>query len=1056
VRIGLLGPLEVADDAGMAVRLPGKRLRVLLAALVLSADTPMAGDTLAEFVWDAAPPSGYATTLRSHLMRLRRALPDVRIETLDTGYVLSTERLSLDVAEFGALCLRAGGSLQAGKWEQASEAAARALSLWRGAPLLDLPSQTLRDQAVPKLEQLRVQVLEDHAEAAMALGRHRQLVAPLRERVMEYPLRERFHAQLMLALVRGGRRAEALEAYQAARRVFIEQLGIEPGAQLRRLQERILAGEEADHAAPAHSEQQSPARAAKAPRPRQLPAAPGHFTGRDAELEWLTGLVPQADTQAAMGTVLISAINGMAGIGKTALAIHAAHRVADRFEDGQLFLDLHGYTKGHPPREPGQALEALLRALGVPAGEIPQDLEECAALYRQCLADTRTLIVLDNALDEAQVRPLLPAAPGCLVLVTSRRRLKGLDDARSLPLDVLPPAQAVALLCAVAGKDHIAFDEALLGEIAGLCGYLPLALRIAGALLRHRPAWSVQRLAGLLRDQRRRVVSLSDGERDLGAVLDLSLAGLDAARGLMFRRVGLVPGPDFDAYAAAALLECDPDAATQMLEALVDHNLLIAHAPGRYRMHDLIRAHAAVLAAAEPQLDRAAALDRLLHYYAHTAQSASLPISRYPRSAPEAPAPTHAPPLPSPEAARAWLRTERENLEAAFTHARACTLDGHVLALAAGLAAILRNDGPFTRALILHQRAVETAEHQGQPDACADALTELGNLRTLTGDLSAADEDLRRAVEIYRTTSHHLGEANALDCLGNVQHMIGDSAGALESHSRSLEIYRTLGNRWGEANALANLGDVRTRTCDYSEALAALVVALEIYRALGNRRGEANALTSLGDVRTQTGDYTEALDALISALEIYRVVGNRQGQANALMNMGEVRTLTRAYPEALEDMSTALRLYRELGNRLGEANALAGLGNIAAQARNYPEALDHISQALHIYRALGSRGNEAWALNHYAAAVAAAGDLPRALALYQQALAMTVEVDSPDDHAIALEGISECHRSAGDSHHAIARLRQALEIYERLGMAPDTKRVRARLADMVTTLPDDM
>src|SRR5581483_10381280 len=310
-------------------------------------------------------------------------------------------------------------------------------------------------------------------------------------------------------------------------------------------------------AVPVPAGQAAPSAAARLPRPRQLPAAAGHFTGRLAELEWLTGLAG-LPAPAAGGTVVISAIDGMAGIGKTALAVHAAHRLSGRFPGGQLFIDLHGYTKDRPPREPGEALGAFLRVLGVPAGQVPGDLEECAALYRQHLAGTRTLIVLDNAVSEAQVRPLLPADPGCLVLVTSRRRLKGLDDARSLSLDLLPPAEAAALLRAVAGPGRAPAGDTVLAEIAGLCGRLPLALRIAGALLRHRPAWSPAHLAELLGDRHQRVHVLADGERDLGAVFDLSYRALGGRHRLLFRRLGLVPGPDADAYAAAALLECDP------------------------------------------------------------------------------------------------------------------------------------------------------------------------------------------------------------------------------------------------------------------------------------------------------------------------------------------------------------------------------------------------------------------------------------------------------------------------------------------------------------------
>ena len=1013
MRLMLLGPLQLVDDAGEPITVTGPRQRILLAALAAHANQPVSLDTLAEAVWDGAPPSGSIATLRTHLARLRRCLgPRIarRIVTRAPGYAIELNDDELDLLAFEKHCRRAGAALRAADNAQASASGALALSLWRGEPLSDVPSQLLRDSFVPQFERQRVQAAEDWIEAELRLGRHEPVLGQLRDLTARYPLRERFHAQLMLALAHSGRRAEALTAYQDARKTLVAELGVEPGRELRDLHERILAGDEV-LPGPPRSGDQAPARPPATEVPRQLPAAAGHFTGRGAELAWLTDLAPNRDPQAAAGdTVVISAIDGMAGIGKTALAVHAAHRVSGRFPDGQLFVDLHGYTKGHPPREPGDALGMLLRALRVPAQSIPEDTQERAALYRQCLAGTRTLVLLDNAADEAQVRPLLPAAPGCLVLVTSRRRLKGLDDARSVPLDLLTPRDAVALLQAVAGPGRVPADDPLLDEIAHLCGRLPLALRIAGALLRHRPAWSPEHLAALLRDEHRRVSALSDGERDLATVFDLSYLGLSERHRLLLRRLGLVPGPDADAYAAAALLDADPDTATGLLEDLADHNLLIAHAPGRYRLHDLIRAHARTLAATDPAPDRDAALDRLLRYYAHTAHSASIPITRRPRPAPGGPAPVHSPALPDPETARAWLRAERDNLEHAYTRAHVHNLHEHTVALAAGLAEILYTDGPYTRALALHQAAADTAEHHGRPTAHANALTELGIVQRLTGDLAGAVDAFSRALEIYRATGDRHGEADMLADLGIVRRVSGDLAGTVDAFSRALEIYRATGDRHGEADALTELGRARALTGDLADADNALGPALEFYRATGHHHGEAYVLTNLGTVRRLTGDLTGAGDALGQALEIYRTIGYGQGEAEALANLGIIRRLT--------------------GDPAGARDAQA--------------------TALEIYRKIGSRHDEAWALNHYAATIAACGDLPRALALYRQALSMNRELNKPDGQALALEGIGECHLAAGETKPGAARLRQALEIFQRLGMAPDAERVRTRLADLTT------
>ncbi|HEY3869434.1 MAG TPA: BTAD domain-containing putative transcriptional regulator [Actinocrinis sp.] len=1052
MRLAVLGPLLAADETGRQVHLAGRE-RILLAALALRANQVLSADQLAELVFDGAPTDKARSTLRSYVRRLRAGLGPAwaeRIVTHSPGYLCRADEDEVDVLEFEALCQQAGAALQDRQWAEASSAAEQAVGLWRGTPLLDVASQGLRDEFVPRLEQLRVQVLEDRAEADLRLGRHEHLVQPLRELVAQHPMRERFHAQLMLALARSGRQAEALTVYQDARKTLVGELGVEPGPELRGLHERILAGDEvragSDTAGSAQSGDQAVA-PPPAAVPRQLPAAAGHFTGRSAELAWLAGLADDSDRQAvAEGTVVISAIDGMAGIGKTALAVHAAHRVSGRFPDGQLFVDLHGYTKGSVPREPGDALGMLLRALGVSAQRIPEDSEERAALYRQHLAGTRTLVVLDNAAGEAQVRPLLPGAPGCLVLVTSRRRLKGLHDAHVLALDVLAEADALALLGTVVVPERASADDPALREIVGLCGRLPLALRIAGALLCHRPDWTPQYLADLLRDQQRRLAALTDGEHDLRAVFDLSYAGLGEPHRLLLRRAALVPGPSLDGYAAAVLLGLDPDAATGQLEDLVDHNLLIAHAPGRYRMHDLIRAHARTLADRDPAGERAAALGRLLDYYAHTAQSASIPIARRLRPAPTGPAPAHAPALADPGEARDWLHAERENLEAAHAHARASGLDEHVVALAAGLAEILRTDGPLDQAIDMLEEAAETARRSGHRAACAAALTDLGLVRRLSGDLPGSSDAFVRSVEIHRQIGHRHGEAGALTELGTVKLLTGDLACADATLTQALTIFQEIGPRRGEAIALTELGRMRRLTADLPGSGDALARSVEICRQIGHRHGEAGALAELGVVRRLAGDLPGADDASTHALELFREMGHRHGEASALTELGILRRMAGDLPGAADALTQALEISRHDGYRNGVAYVLTELGRVRLAAGDLPAAAEALCQALEICRATSNRNDEAWALNYYAAVVAATGDPLRAVELYRQALAMNRELNKPDDEAVALEGLGECHASGGESGPAAADLQKALEIYQHLGMDLDAGRVRGRLA----------
>jgi DNA-binding SARP family transcriptional activator len=1040
VRCALLGPLEIVDDSGRWCPVSGARQRVLLAALALHANEPVSQDALAELVWDGAPPPGHAATLRSHMKRLRQALgpQGARIITRAPGYLIELGEEELDLAAFEILCREAGAALRAAAWEKAAHAAQRALGLWRGEPLADVPSQALRDAHVPRLDQLLAQAHEDHVEAQLRLGRHEQVLQALRDLSARYPLRERFRAQYVLALAGVGRRAEALAAYQDARKALAGELGIEPGPELRAAQERVLAADGPSALSPP----ESAARGGAAPYvPWRLPSAALHFTGRAGELDGLIGAARQA--RSADGAA-VCAIDGAAGIGKTALAVHAAHRLAERFPDGQLFLDLRGDPAGSEPRTAGEALEALLRALGVPAGQIPDDARERAALYRRHLAGTRTLILLDDAATEAQVRPLLPGAGGCLAMVTSRRRLSGLDGAHRLSLGPLPPKDAVALLRAVAGPVHVPRGDPHSGELAQLCGCAPLALRIAGSLLGRHRASGLAHVAGLLRDRRRRAANLPGEERDLNPAFDAAYAGLPERHRLLLRRLGLVPGPDVEAYAAAALLDLDPNAAAGMLEDLADRNLLIAHAPDRYRLHGLVRARARDLAAAGS--DHAAVLQRLLRYYAYTAQSASACAARHLRPGPGGPAPEHVPALSDPDAARTWLRAERENLQAAYAHARTSALHGHAVDLAVGLGEILLCDGPWALALDVQQAAAQSAGNHDRPAAQATALADLGWARYLAGDYSEAEDALTRALEIYRALGERRGEAYALTRLGRTRTLAGDYSGSAGSLTGALEIYRALGHRDGQATALADLGRVRYLTADYAGSRDTLTRALELSRVLGHRDGEATALADLGRVRYLTADYAGSADALTGALEIYRALGHRDGEAAALIDLGRVRYLTGDYPGSGDACVGALEIYRALGNRRGEAYALTELGRTRALSGDRPGSGDAYLCAVEIYRALGSRGDEAWALTHYAATLAATGDRHRAFELYRQALAMNRELKKFDDQAVTLESLGECHLANGETGDAIAHLQQALEMYRRLGMAPDTDRVRTRLA----------
>jgi DNA-binding SARP family transcriptional activator len=479
MRCALLGPLRILDDEGGSVALTGAHQRSLLACLLIRANTPVSHDALIDMVWDGRRSAGPPTMVRSVVMRLRQSLgpgPAARIVARPPGYLIRVDESELDTLRFEALCHDAGRAVQDGAWAAAARASAQALALWRGMPLLDVPTTMLRDQVTPRLEQLRLQVLEDGARAELHLGHHEQLIPRLRDLTAGHPLRERFHAQLVLALARTGRQAEALAAYQQARQALVAELGVEPRPELCRLHERILVGDTELLPPPVRTRSAAP----QARAPRQLPAGISHFVGRAAELKALSDLLSQQDP--VCGAVGIATIGGPPGIGKTALAVHWAHQHADRFPDGQLYLDLGGV--GPAPLAPADAVRRLLGALGVPAHRIPADLDEQAALYRTLVADRRVLVVLDHARDVQQVRPLLPGAPGCLVLVTSRRQLTdlvALHGAVPVTLDPLAETEARDLLVSRLGGERLAWQESAVAELIAACARQPLALNVAAA-----------------------------------------------------------------------------------------------------------------------------------------------------------------------------------------------------------------------------------------------------------------------------------------------------------------------------------------------------------------------------------------------------------------------------------------------------------------------------------------------------------------------------------------------------------------------------------------------
>jgi tetratricopeptide (TPR) repeat protein/transcriptional regulator with XRE-family HTH domain len=770
---------------------------------------------------------------------------------------------------------------------------------------------------------------------------------------------------------------------------------------------------------------------------RTLPRDIASFTGRQRELaELMAAVTGAADTGGVVG---IHAIGGMAGIGKTAFAVHAAHRLADRFPGGQIFLRLHGHTPGQQPVDPADALASLLLTAGVAPAQIPPGLEARMALWRDRLAGQQRLLILDDAAGSEQVLPLLPGTGQSLVLVTSRRHLSALDDATAVSLDTLPAEEAAGLLIRLAGRPGLGAGDPGVAEITRLCGYLPLAIAMVARQLRHHPAWSAAGRAADLAAAVDRLQLMATENLSVAAAFDLSYADLRPDLQRLFRRLGLHPGTDVDEYAVAALDGTDLAAARRGLEALYDQYLLTEVTQGRYRMHDLIREHARALAnRLDPDEDRKLAAARLLDYYSRAAARADALITRQARPGlafQEDAIPAAVPALAGSEQALAWARAERASLLACLDYAAATGQHVRVTALTAALAGLLRCDGPWAEAITRHEAAIQAARHLGDRVGQANALSDLGDVRRMTGDYPAALQSHQQALDIYRDLGNRLGQANALSDLGDVRRMTGDYAAAAQALEQALDIYRDLGNQRGEAHALLSLGDVRRRTGDYPAAAQALEQALDIYRSVRNQRGEAHALLSLGVARRRTGDYPAATQALEQALDIFRDLGDRLGQANALLYAGDVRRRTGDYLAAAKAQEQALDIYRELGNRNGQANALLYLGILGRGTGDYPAAAQAMEQALDIYRDLGDLGSEALALNERGTLHRVSGDLSHAEGCHRQALDLARSIASSWDEAHALAGLGRCVLAAGQATRGEALLRQALEIFERIGAA---------------------
>ena len=952
MRFRLLGPVEVrAGEDWRGIGAP--KWRSVLAALLINSGQIVSADTLINELWRDDPPARAANLISIYVLRLRRLMGDPDGKLLVTrapGYQLRVTADDTDALLFEAMVRDGRRAFAAGDPERAASRLTEALALWYGRALADVPPTSLVEAEAERLAELRLGAVELRITAELTLGGHDQAVAELRRLLVDHPLREGLWLLLMRALDSAGRHAEALEVYGQARDAISGQLGVDPGAELRQLHAELLAKDTAAPAGavfvpggttppgtppllgglPAPPDPPGP-RAGRGGRraasgPAQLPADIADFTGRDEQVKRLSDLLSGPGPGGDPGAVRIAVVAGAGGLGKTSLAVHAAHRVRRRFGDGQLYVDLLGATSA--PLLPGDVLARFLRDLGVEGREIPVDEDERAARYRTTLARRRMLVVLDNARDAAQVRPLLPGSASSAVLVTTRSRMPDLASTKLVDLNVLDDDEALQLFVKVVGEERAAAEPEATAELLDACAGLPLAIRICAARLVTRSGWTVRAMAGRLKDEHRRLDEMRVGDLAVRASFEVSFTslppstdkqGIDPARA--FCLLGLWPGPSISSAAAAALFGVPEYSAEDALEVLVDTHLLESVARDRYRFHDLLRVYAAERAADDLlAAERDAAVTRLLTWYMRTADAGATAVAPQRYNVPlDTAAGDDVLPLSfaTSEEALAWYDDERANLVAATRQAAGSGSHEIAWRLPAPLFQMFSSRGNWADCIATSRIALASARQVGNRQGEAWILNNLGDALGVTRHSEGIDY-LERSLAIRREVGDRMGEAQSANNLADAYHWLGRTDEALELYRRALELNRAAGYRLGEGIALVNLGWMLVDLGRAGEASDYLRQAREAFAEIDYVDGVGYALHILGRCHLSLGRDTEALSCLHEALASHRASGNRGRQAATLTTLGTAQNRVGLAADARESWTQATAIFTELGD-LAEA-----------------------------------------------------------------------------------------------------------------------------------------
>jgi DNA-binding SARP family transcriptional activator/tetratricopeptide (TPR) repeat protein len=948
VHVRVLGPVEAVVDDQLADIGPAKR-RLLLALLAFECGHNVSVDRLIELTWEHPPPAA-RRVIYAHVARLRKVLGGPSgagpLLTTPPGYTLRVAPETVDAHQFRRLV---DASRKVAEPGARADMLRAALELWRGPLLAGLHPAPGTAGLVHGMHELRMTAVEDRIDADLDAGRHGTLLTELAELAAANPLRERMTGQLMLALYRCGRVAEALDLYRRTRAYLADEFGIDPGPALRDLHSAVLrqdtvldlpvpavavarsrsrepvtvgaAGPAVAAAAHAVATTMAPAQLPPTV-PAQLPPAAAGFVGRAAELDWLDAAAGDPDRMPPGAPVVICAIAGTGGVGKTTLAVQWAHRVAGRFPAGQLYVNLRGFDPTGQAMTPAEAVRGFLNALGVTAQRIPATIDAQTAMYRTLMAGRRILVLLDNARDADQVRPLLPGAPTALVVVTSRNRLSSLvavEGARALSLDLLPTDAAQDLLAHRLGPDRLAAEPEAVDNIITSCARLPLALAIVAARAAGHSGFLLRAIASELHDTRDRLDALTgeDPATDIRAVFSWSYRVLSPAAARLFRLLGVHPGPDISAAAAASLIGQPLRELRALLDELGRAHLIVEHVPGRYTLHDLLRVYAHQLAHThDPHDQRRQAVHRMLDHYLHTAHHAARVL--HPARKPITLVPSQSGTTPEHPAdypqALAWFVAEHAVLLAAVTHAAATGFDIHTWQLAWSLYGFLDLRGHWHDQAATAHAATAAAARLGDLPAQADAYRPLAHAYDRLGRTDDALTQLGHALILYRRAEDPVGQAYTYRGLAYAWGRQGRHAEALDAAQQALDLFRAADNRTGQAAALNMVGMSHARLGDHRQAVTACQQALHLYQELGDRFGQALARDSLGQAHHHLGHLAEALVSYQHALDLHGDVGNRYYQADTLSHLGDTHHAAGSPESARTAWEQALTILDQLNH----------------------------------------------------------------------------------------------------------------------------------------------